>query len=1279
MSEAEVASRGARVAMFCSTAENIGQTSTLLSVAVTLAAGGHRVLVVDARRAGVRAADMLRRLLPPGAEPDSGRRDGSGRRDDGAPGATATVPAIPRTPGSLPPEHRWRISPDADSPVLSLVTLDEPDALKALPGRDAFPFGAYDRVLIDAPVFRTEDELDRWAHLPHTLVTCFSLNSWSIQAAAALAAGVPAAHASRIDVVAVGLQANPRMEDQLRLARDRVRRSFQPLWRPGRTRYVEIPFNAEYQREAALTTGQGATPDDRSLAPSFTQLADVLGPGAAGGAGQALVVHAPHHIAWAEWIEAQLAAAGVTVGRRKFTAYNGQRPSPDTMVLLVSPTGLRPERVDFLAELSHPNVRLVLVEEEAPPRRLSHHQQIDLRRLSEPGAAEALLRGLNMTAGAPVRGSRRLAFPNRDRRENIGARSPSFVGREDTLDRLRTALGTAGRTGGVCRVTGRPGAGKSEIAREFCHRFGGGYDVVWWLRAGSAKELDRSLTGLARAFGHDGTGDAVTTVRELQHAAASRAERWLLICDDIVSEDELDKIGGLLPPPSERCHVLATVRSADGAADSGAVLVEPFTDAESELLLSVMVPNLPLASARRIGQTIGLLPLSVYLAGAWLDARTGRGVDADNLMRTEAIKQAVDGFLAEFDAHQKRLLGVMPAVPLPRVLLDMAFASLDRTAAARVWARATAGGDTLVWLAEVCALLAGAGMDLPLLRSSQMQEALVRPRRDPPYPGDAPLAAPDPGSGDAGTTPAPGPGTYLNEPLMVDVALWALHRYGLVDFDFARPDEPVRMHGLVKELVVQRLGTRRTAREAELREVVSRYEPGADTAGHREGAPARKYRDRRARQVEALSLWEDTRPHVRGWLLGHLHDLVRSGDKVSLEEALRIAEFAVHSWDDGRTPEYLRLLTLKSQAHRRLGQYGHAGRLARRALQGYRALLGPEHPRALQTNRLYSAGLRAVGEFSEALNEDDTAAQGVHELLGPRHEATALVEHTLALSLALNGNYRKALRLVQNLYDQRQAIGGPDSPRVRDLVPFLAAMHRNVGQNAESYDLLSRAGLRRPPSGTPEPGIAMRVDTENGLAVSERRLGRPDQARERDERMRRLALQGLGEQHLATLRCRFSLATDLAALGEDEEAVAESERCLTQLENTLGEAHPFALLCRVRLAVHLRGAGRYGEALEIGDAALEGLRQRVNTGHPWVMAAAVGVAGTLFVSGRLDEAAALEKFARDGYDQLEMSRHPYRAVAADNLAITEAELASKPHTPGMARRRGDIDLELPGV
>ncbi|MCI3222050.1 FxSxx-COOH system tetratricopeptide repeat protein [Streptomyces sp. NP-1717] len=1261
MFEADVDIRGPRVAMFCSTAENIGQTSTLLSVAVTLAASGRRVLVLDARRAGVRAADMLRRLLPPGAEPD----------DAGAASGSVSVPSVDaETPRALPPERRWRIAPGADSPVLSLVTLDELDGLKALPGRDAFPFGEYDQVLIDAPVFRTEDELTRWAHLPHTLVTCFSLNSWSIQAAAALAAGVPDADARRIDVVGVGLQADPRMEDQLRLARDRVRESFQPLWGAGRTGYVEIPYDATYQRSLALTSGQGEIPADRPLAPSFTQLADALAAGRTGGSQQALVVHAAHHLAWAEWIEAQLAAAGAAVTRVRFAAYNGQRPSPGAMVLLLSPTGLRPERGDLLADLSHPNVRLVLVEEEAPPRRLSHHQQIDLRHLPEPGAVETLMRGLNMTAAPPVPGPRRLNFPNRPRRQNIAPRNAGFVGRDETLDRLRTALTTAGRTGGICRVTGRPGVGKSEIALEFCHRFSGGYDVVWWLRAVTPKELDRGLTGLVRAFGLDGAGDVVETVRELRRSAASRDERWLLVCDDIATAAELEKIGGLLPRPSEHCHVLATVRGTDSAADSGAVVVEPFTAEESELLLAVMVPNLPAAGARRIGQTVGLLPLSVYLAAAWLGVETARGVDSDNLMRTEAIRRAVDRFTELFHRHQRRLLRDMPNVPLPRVLLEVAFASLEETAAAHVWARVAGGSDPLVWLAEVCALLAGAGVDLPLLRSPQTQAAVVRRRREPPSPGDAPMSGP---------APEPGDGAHLDEPLMIDVALWALNRYGLVEFDFARPDEPVRMHGVVRELIVRRMGSRRAGREAELREVVGRYEPGADVAGRREGPRAKEYMDRRARQIEALRLWDDARPHVRGRLLGHLHDLVRSGDKVSLEEALRVAEFAVNSWQGGRTPEYLRLLALKSQAHRRLGQYGDAGRLARTSLHGYRALLGPSHPRALQTNRLYSAGLRAVGNFSDGLAEDDSAAQGMQELLGPRHEATALVEHTLALSLALNGDYHKALRLLQNLHNQRRAISGPDSARVVELVPFLAAMHRNLGQNAESFDLLKRLMLRRSSSDANPLGAPMRVDAENGLAVSERRLGRPDEARERDLRVLELALERLGELHLATLRCRFSLAVDLCVLGEFDEAVAETERCLTRIESTLGAAHPFAQLCRVRLGVHLRYAGLHAAALETGTAAQSALRERMGPAHPWVMAAAVGVAGALFETGRLDEAAELEKFARDGYDRLEMARHPFRAVAADNLAITEAKLRGGPHTPEMARRRGDIDMELPGV
>lgn len=64
MSEADGRVSRPRVTAFCSTAEDIGQTTTLLNTAVLLARAGRRVLVLDSRNADVRTRHYVRSVAP---------------------------------------------------------------------------------------------------------------------------------------------------------------------------------------------------------------------------------------------------------------------------------------------------------------------------------------------------------------------------------------------------------------------------------------------------------------------------------------------------------------------------------------------------------------------------------------------------------------------------------------------------------------------------------------------------------------------------------------------------------------------------------------------------------------------------------------------------------------------------------------------------------------------------------------------------------------------------------------------------------------------------------------------------------------------------------------------------------------------------------------------------------------------------------------------------------------------------------------------------------------
>lgn len=232
-----------------------------------------------------------------------------------------------------------------------------------------------------------------------------------------------------------------------------------------------------------------------------------------------------------------------------------------------------------------------------------------------------------------------------------------------------------------------------------------------------------------------------------------------------------------------------------------------------------------------------------------------------------------------------------------------------------------------------------------------------------------------------------------------------------------------------------------------------------------------------------------------------------------------------------------------------------------------------------------------------------------------------------------------------------------------------------LGQHRESFDLLKEY-LAGP--GGASATFSERAVTETGLAVSERRLGNPRGARERDGRVLADCMRFLGPTSPVTLRSRFSLAGDLHALGEHEAAAEQSARCVELLRTLVGTDHPFTQLGQMQLATHHRSAGRPEQALEGALAAHEELNARLGPTHPWTLTALSCLGNVHIALNDPDEAVRLEELALDGYDEIGLGEHPDRALVAANLLDSLARTGQG--TPGPhGAPRGDIDLEMSDV
>ncbi|MFF4105314.1 FxSxx-COOH system tetratricopeptide repeat protein [Streptomyces sp. NPDC001903] len=1215
-------------AVFYTTSENLGLSTTLRNAADILAEGNRSVLLVDGR---------------PGA---SG--DGAAVPEPGAGQVAAVGRCAPRELTAL---------------------FDDPVAAR------------YDHVLIEAPVPAApgDEAPGRLVEFADALVVCFALTAWSIDGAAALAEELSGRRADRpVRLLTLGLKSDIGVHDRLREGRERVRRKFSALaLARGAAEYpfLEIPYNPLYLDSRSLAVETEDAGSVVGLRPAYEQLADWLRARREARLTEATVVHSGRHVAWAAWLRDRLGERGVRTELRRVDTYTGERPGTGTALLFLSPGDADDALLAQIGALSHTDVRIVLVDEAFPNAEASHHERIDLRDTTEDEALRILYSGLGLGPGRPREGATGARFPRLPEITNITSRRGGFTDRDDLLTSLEEQLREAGRDGAALVLHGPSGWGKSETARELCHRHGPGYDVVWWVRSWDPQRLRRSLIRLAGRLGTAedrlgavaAEGDISPLLNRLSRPDTENS--WLIVYDGATDPAELN---GLLPIPHERGHVLVTSRvspARDEPDDTRppyltSCAMPAMTQAESCDLLSERLPELTTDHAQQVAGIVDFVPLPLQLAARCLAERAASHRREDHMTPDAAARAAVADLLAQYRAGKTELLGesATGAVSSLAVMVHVARQFARFTPGAAAWRTERPAADALDWLLQAASLLTGRGMGLELLRSRRLLSELARDDSSGPLPpdGDGGVRHPDQ--------------VQLPDEHMVSVALWALAQVGLLDVEFDRRDQPLTQHHALRDLI-------RGGMDAEARERIESVLRGvlAEYVRQDEDLPPDW-----AREVYSLRLWEDDRPRVRRSLLRHLQALGARAESTDLARLLDIAGRAREAWwtdGDEPTPEYLRLLNLTARAHRLAGAYDTSRALSREALRGHRRLLGLVHPRTLLSADSHAATLRALGRFQDALMELRPSVEGLTLLLGRQHPATVQVEHNLALNEALTGRVAAALGRVQERFRYQQAVKGKDDPAAWAEADLLAYLYRAMGRDGEARDLL-RQRLRR--HGDVWDGARLR--TEVGLAVSERRLadGFPaakdprygyEMAHERDLRALKLYVSRFGADRIDTLRCQFSYAADLHALGKADEAELQARLCGNSLAERFGVAHPYTALSDVRHGVYLRATGDLASAEATGRHSLTRLAFKLGQAHAWVAAAENSLAATLAAAGQTEEAAELARSALDRLRDLGIAHRPDgRRVKAHHARLT-ASGTSRP----VPQSGFDIDLELPGL
>ena len=756
------------------------------------------------------------------------------------------------------------------------------------------------------------------------------------------------------------------------------------------------------------------------------------------------ISHADADLEWAEWIAAELEAAGYGVIVKAWDFRPGENAllrqdealatCRHTICVLSEDyvnSGVATRIAAHYQELRSRERAVIPVKVVPcdPPPLMAVVIPIDLSGLAD--ADEARRRLLAGVADRAERVARtdKARFPGAPPQvwELRGHRpDPYFTGRDDVLTALRRALGAGHPAAAVQVITGLGGLGKTELAVQYAFRHAAAYDLVWWIRAEDPATMRGDYVELAGALGLPvGTDDeAIAALRRELHWRRN----WLLIFDNAEDPDELFS----LLPERHPGHVLITARHRDWPlAQAFPLEVLPLPAAAEYLQRKGRITD-P-GPARELADALGCLPLALAQAASVIAGGMSAVVYLDLLRR-----QSPELFAESRTPDRDITLATSWQVSMDRLALrSSAAVALFRLSAflapdAIPLTRLTAVGAMPAELAEA------------LTNPSELYQATAALR-------EYSLAETTDGLLSVHRLVQ----AVTRAELGGDEPRWAALALAAIEAAFPADEQDPKAWPACEEVLAHALAC--TAHAARLRvDIVSTVRLLTHVVWYllargRLG-PARRAADLALAAAKDL---DDDDPVYLSCRSIHGQLLTAQGNLMvarAIQEEVYRTRTRVFGPQDPDTLRAGRDLVVVLD---RLGESEPAAQLNDRLVEAFTAVLGPDDPETIAAREYLATLVCAAGHYTRARAMEEQVLKARTRVLGGEHPHTLASRANLGFILRAQGELTQARTIEEQLVETLKRVLGEEHPQTLTAMASLADTMRAAGNQQEAISLLT--------------------------------------------------------------------------------------------------------------------------------------------------------------------------------------------------------------------------------